>query len=137
MTITRVQRDPVEVLFVEAAGGVAGAKEAFTALEAGLPTLRGRRFYGVYFGGGSYRACMARRPEDDPAAMGLETWVLPGGRYARTRIDGWADRIHEIGGAFRAMASAHAEDPARPSIEFYRSRMELVLFLPIRPEGAR
>lgn len=136
MTITTVALDPVEVLFVEAVGGLAGAQEAFTALEQGLPSLRGRRFYGVLASDGSYRACMARRPDDDPAALGAEPWVIPGGSYARTRLLDWTARIPEIGRAFDAMAAAHEADPARPSIEYYRSRRELVLLLPIRPQGA-
>jgi hypothetical protein len=136
MKITTVALDPVEVLFVEAVGGLAGAQEAFATLERGLASLRGRRFYGVYSCDGSYRACMARRPEDDPDAMGLESWVIPGGTYARTRLLDWTERLPEIGHAFDAMAAAHEADPARPSIEYYRSGRELVLLLPIRPAGA-
>jgi len=139
--VTTAQVEPREVLCVTATDGVSGAKAAFERLEGCFSTLRGRRFYGALLPDGRYRACATRRDGEHPAALGLEGWTLPGGLYARTRIRDWAGRIEEIGPAFAAMAAEHEEDPARPSIEFYRRRDELVLLLPIRaprsPGGRR
>ena len=132
MKITTAVQEPIEVLCVTAEDGIAGAKPAFERLERCFSSLRGRRFYGVLQHDGTYRACVARAGGDDAEKMGLKPWVLPGGLYARTVIPNWEDHVAEIGVAFARMAEAHAEDPQRPSIEFYRSRKELILLLPIR-----
>jgi hypothetical protein len=134
--MTTANLDPIDVLCVTADNGLAGAKRAFAALEASLPSLTGRRFYGVYSQDGTYRDCVARREEDEPAAARLQPWVIPGGRYARTKLDNWRERLADIGPTYEAMAEAYPEDPTRPSLEFYRSEKELILFLPIRGEDA-
>jgi hypothetical protein len=45
-TVTTIEL--FEVHFVDAVGGPAGARDAFRRLEAYLPSLRGRRLYGLY-----------------------------------------------------------------------------------------
>jgi hypothetical protein len=121
----------VEVLYVDSDAGIPGAVEAFRRLEAPLPTLKGRRFYGVVQGD-AYRACVARTPDDDPAGLGLATWVIPGGKYRRARIRDWAQHTAEIGPAFDALRAPGGVDPARPGIEFYRSQAELLVHVPVR-----
>jgi len=123
------RRLPVEVLCTEAEGGVLGAEDAFRRLEARLPTLRGRRFFGVLAPDGTYRACVGRRPEDDPGGMSL--WTIPGGPYARCTMRNWRDRTDEIGPTFDAIAARTRADPERPSVEWYRSERSLVLLLPV------
>ena len=115
-------------MFVISPSGPPGAGEAFDALEARLPSLKGRKFYGTMLNG-EYRACVARAAQDDPAAMGLQTWIIPGGAYARRKLEGWPERIREIGETFLAMSAEFPPDPSRPNIEFYRSQKELLLFL--------
>ena len=122
--------EDIDVLCVVADGGPPGAPAAFDALERCLPSLRGRRFYGTYLAG-EYRACAALDPDDDPAALGLETWRIPGGRYERCRLLDWHDRVDDIKRTFDEMAADPAYDPSRPSIEFYRSERELVLLQPV------
>lgn len=124
-----VELHDLRVLCVVAPGGLDGIGEAWAKLEARLPSLRGRRFYGTYLRG-EYRACVVQR--DDPAALGLETWTIPGGAYARRKLAHWREHTAKIGGIFAAMAAEHPVDPDRPSIEFYRSQDELILLLPIR-----
>ena len=121
----------IEVLYVDSDAGIPGSAEAFRRLEAPLPTLRGRRFYGV-IRGEAYRACVARTPEDDPAALGLATWVIPGGCYRRARIRDWEQHAAEIGPAFDALRAPGGVDPDRPGIEFYRSQGELLVHVPVR-----
>lgn len=138
MTMTTVECSPMDVCGVRAVGGVAGAKVAFQTLEARLGSLKGRRFYGVYDPQREdYRACMLKRKGDDCAALDLEWWTIPGGLYARTTLTDWSEHPAEIGSSFAAMAAAYPVDPARPSIEFYRSLKELVLFLPILEPSQR
>jgi hypothetical protein len=40
----------------------------------------------------------------------------------------WQPQIPEIGKTFQSMAQEGERDPSRPSIEFYRSEKEVVLF---------
>ena len=125
-----VTLDDVKVMFVVSANGPQGAGLAFDRLEARLPSLKGRKFYGTLLNG-EYRACVAIEAQDAPAAMGLDTWIIPGGAYARRKLEGWSERLPEIGETFRALAAEFPADPTRPNIEFYRSQKELLLFLAV------
>ena len=125
-----VTLDPVKVMYLVSPSGPQGAGEAFDRLEARLPSLKGRKFYGTMLDG-EYRACVALEPQDAPVAMGLETWTIPGGAYARRKLPRWPERIPEIGQIFGALAAEYPRDPARPNIEFYRSQKELLLFLAV------
>ena len=125
-----VELNAINVMYVIADGGPAGASDAFRKLEARLPGLKGRRFYGTY-SGEEYRACVQMRPDDDPAALGLATCVVPGGKYARSKLVDWQERTPEIGETFNQMGEEHCADASRPTIEYYRSSRELVLLFPI------
>jgi hypothetical protein len=107
------------------------AQAAFPALEAKLPTLKNRKFYGVGVGD-EYRACVAIDGRDDPAALPHPRWTIPGGRYARRRIADWEHNTAQIGPAFEPLRQRPDFDPSRPWIEFYRSRRELFVMVPVR-----
>ena len=92
-------RDPVTVMYVMSPNGTEGAGEAFDRLEASLPSLKGRKFYGTMLNG-EYRACVALEPQDRPAAMGLDTWTIPGGAYVRRKLPDWPEHVAEIGQIF-------------------------------------
>jgi hypothetical protein len=116
-----------------------GSPAAFGVLDSKLPTLKGRRFYGTFqltTDGEEYWACVARIEEDDPKVMQLETGVIPGGWYARRRVRDWDMVLQEgkLPKLFENLARDNAErlDMIRPSIEFYRSREELLLFVPVQ-----
>ncbi len=127
-----VSVDPVEVMYVEAKGGLAGVGQAWSDLHSRLSDLRGRKFYGAYLPReGAYRACLAVIDETEPNRLGLPVWTIPGGRYARRKLADWSTRVEKIGEAFELMAAEHEYDPGRWSIEFYRSEKEVVLLLPI------
>jgi hypothetical protein len=127
---TEERLDDFEVMYVEAVGGLNGAPAAFRDLEGRLDSLRGRRFYGTLHGE-RYRVCVIPKDAAEPAALGLATWTIPGGRYARRKLVDWAGQEHRIGEQFDAMAAEHSWDETRPSIEFYRSLRELILYLPV------
>ncbi len=94
-TDTVVTLPDTVVMFVAGKAGkpiAAQAPEAFKALEAKLPSLRGRKFYGVVLKD-EYRACVAVDSSDDPRALPHPTWILPGGKYIRRRIPGRASRL--------------------------------------------
>jgi len=129
----QVMLPAMQVMYVESSTGLAGASEAFDRLEARFPSLKGRKFYGTFEPpGGPYRACTAIEPGDDAPALGLEMWVIPGGTYTRRKLLNWQTRIPEIGETFESMAKEGERDSSRPSIEFYMSEKELVLFLPVK-----
>ena len=62
-----VTLDDIEVMYILADGGPAGAQQAFDKLESKLTSLKGRRFYGT-FQAGEYRACVALLSNDKPEA---------------------------------------------------------------------
>ena len=128
--LTEERLDDFEVMYVEAVGGLSGGHAAFQDLEGRLDSLRGRRFYGT-FHGERYRVCVVPKDAAEPAALGLATWTIPGGRYARRKLVDWAGQEHRIGEQFDAMAAEHSWDETRSSIEFYRSLRELILYLPV------
>ena len=129
-----VSLDEIEVMYIVADNGPEDAEQAFNKLESHFSTLRGRKFYGIYQSG-EYRACVAIMPEDDPTSMGLETCIIPGGRYIRKKMKNWHEMVPDIEQNFIAMAKQYPSDPERPSIEFYRSQKELILFLPVLSSG--
>lgn len=120
----------IPVLCMVAGGGPDGIRDAWERLEAPLASLKGRRFYGTYLDG-EYRACVARRDDDDPEALGLAEWTIPGGAYVSRRIWEWEQHADEIREVTLALAAEYEEDPGRPSIEFYRSQQELVIYVPV------
>ena len=131
---TEVTLSDIPVMMVISENGLKGSVQAFDLLESKLPTLKKRRFYGVVIGMPpmeEYRACVGIMNGDDPARMGLTAWTIPGGKYAKTKIKDWESHIEDIGKTFREMSHAYPVDDSRLSIEFYRSRKELYLFLPV------
>lgn len=138
MPVGYIQLPDIEVMRVKA-DMRDGPPAAFDVLESKLPTLKGRKFYGTFQStdnGEEYWACVARIEEDDPKAMQLETGVLPGGWYARRKVQDWEKVIQEgnLPKLFDDLARENAErlDTGRPSIEFYRSHDELLLMLPVQ-----
>jgi hypothetical protein len=128
-----VELQDIPVMYVASDTGLAGASMAFDRLEAHFPSLKGRKFYGTFLPpDGPYRACVAIQPDDDPETLGLPMWTIPGGTYRRAKVLDWAQHLPEIGETFERMAEGAERDRSRPSIEFYRSMKELVLFLPVR-----
>jgi len=107
------------------------AQYAFTALEARLASLKGRRFFGVLVGD-EYRACSSITEEDKLTELPHMTWTIPGGKYARTKIPDWEAHTEQIGPAFEELCSRLNVDLTRPGIEYYRSQKELFLMVPVK-----
>jgi sugar/nucleoside kinase (ribokinase family) len=131
-----ISLEPIQVMYVESPNGPEGAGEAFNKLEAGLATLKGRKFYATFqYPDGPYRACVAIEKGDDPAALGLAVGVIPGGSYARGKLENWSERPWEIPDAFTRLSEAYRVriDQSRPSIEFYKSQKELIMLVPVLP----
>jgi hypothetical protein len=136
-TYVELQDTPVMRVRADMKGG--GPAAAMSLLESRLPTLKGRRFYGIFRvlpDGEEYYASVVRIDTDDPNGMHLETGVIPGGRYARRKIMNWETIIRDgqLPRLMEDFASAHSHevDSRRFTLEFYRSQAELLLFLPVK-----
>ena len=142
METTYVELQEVPVLRVKADMKGKGPSAAFNLPESKLLTLKGRKFYGTFQftpDGEEYYACVVRIGFDDPERMQLETGVIPGGWYVRSKLMDWEKNLSKLPSLFEEMARTHDTDPKRPSLEFYRSQAEMHLFLPVRshpPIGA-
>jgi hypothetical protein len=132
---TPVEREEIAVMFIRTPDDVAAFGPAFERLEQ-LVGLRGRKYYGAYYPREKeYRACVEVKQGDEPAALGLESGTLPGGRYLRTRLSGEPPELYtRIGPTFEALIVQTAPDESRPSIEFYRRFDEIDLLLPVPGE---
>ena len=135
MKLDRVTLEPVAVMVASEKGAPNEvASKAFDRLERALGDIKGRKFYGYYAPDErEYRACVAMREGDDPAAKGFTRDTLPGGTYLRARLKGEPPQLYaRIGPAFDDMGNANeTKDFMRPWIEFYRARDEVDLFVPI------
>jgi hypothetical protein len=132
LAATLVERAETDVMFLRTADNPDEMRRGWERLEAAVG-VRGRKFFGAFDPATrEYRVCVQVREGDDPAALGLESDVLPGGRYLRARLRGEPPAVYaRIGPTFRALAEAARPDAARPSIEFYRRRDEIDLLLPV------
>jgi hypothetical protein len=129
-----VERDEVSVMFKRVADEQSAITRGWDELEEAVGSLRGRKFYGVFDGtAGEYRVCVQLRKGDDPAALGLETGSLPGGRYLRVRLLGDPPAVYElIAPTFEWLASRSDRDFDRPGIEYYRRADAIDLLLPVK-----
>jgi hypothetical protein len=131
-----VERDVLEVLFLRAPDEVEKFGPLWTVLEE-LVGLRARKFYGAFYPEAhEYRVCTEIRAGDEAEALGLESGVLPGGRFLRCRLRGEAPAIYAyIAPTFTMLRTLAVVDPTRPGIEYYRSHGEIDCLLPIRGPG--
>ena len=85
---TPVERTDTEVMFLRTEDEPVEMRRGWEQLEA-VVGLRGRKFFGAFDPSTrEYRVCVQVRKGDDPAALGLESGTLPGGRYLRARLRG-------------------------------------------------
>ena len=127
-----VERDPVPVMFKRVADEQSAISRAVAEVEAAVG-LRGRKYYGAFdIGGDEYSVCVQLRDGDDPAALGLETGLLPGGRYARVRLEGKPPGLYAlIAPSFERLLARPDRDVSRPGIEYYRRHGVIDLLLPV------
>ena len=132
MTEVVVERDEVAVMFKRVADEQPAITAGWAEVEEAVG-LRGRKFYGVFDGSAhEYRVCAELHDGDDPAALGLETGTLAGGRYARVRLEGDPPEVYrQIAPAFEELAQRPDRDDSRPGIEYYRRRDVIDLLLPV------
>ena len=143
-----IEREPLEVLCLALDNGVDGAAMAWRALRMSHvrakrlgalipePPLDARQRLGCCtHRQNDYRACVPALASDDPVALGLEPWVLPGGTFVQEEILDWQKRVLDIGQTFEDLADQYRWDPSRPNIEIYADDRKLILLFPIVAEG--
>ena len=129
-----VDLNEINVISVKAGTFPEGISEAFCMLESKLPSLRGRKFYGILLSkpeGIEYGACMVPLNENEITTLNLEPYTIPGGKYCKTIIKDWENKTKDIKKVFNNLAENQRVDNSRPQIEFYKSRKDLILMLPV------
>ncbi len=124
----------VQVMSIKADSFPKGIITAFARLENALPSLKGRRFYGVCYNIGTeiaYRACVVPLVEGEFELYGLERFTIPAGQYAQVMLCNWQSEPPQTKAIFKDMAQYFAQDTSRPQIEFYKNANEMWLYLPI------
>jgi hypothetical protein len=132
--LVTVEREDVRVIFMRASDDTSPTiQRAWATFEVAVG-LKGRRFFGAFDNRTQeYRVCTPLKEDDDPDAFGCEVGILPGGTYLRARLHGEPPAVYQqIPSTFQEMTMQTAVDASRPSIEFYRSRNEIDLLLPVR-----
>ena len=131
--ISIVERDDVRVMFRRTSDEREAIGRTWAAVEDTIGRLRGRRFYGAFDPEtNEYRVCVQWREGDDAKALGLEDGALPGGGYARERLQGEPPAVYAlIKPTFVRLARRPDRDPSRPEIEFYRRHDLIDLLLPV------
>jgi len=111
---------------------------AWTELEHAVGSLRGRKFYGVFYdealldSHAECHACVQVGDDDDPVKLGFETGTIPGGRYARVRLEGEPPAVYGlIAPTFEQLGKRSKRDSRRPDVEFYRRHDVIDLLLPV------
>ncbi len=125
----------VKVMYVKSESGAKGARQAFDKLESNLPSLKGRKFYGLILGtppNDEYWACVELTAEDKPKEWDFQIGVVPAGKYIQERIDNWNNDTSLIGKTFQKLAEENDLDKSRPCVEFYRSTRDMLIRVPVK-----
>jgi len=103
-----VHRKPIKILYLETQDTPAGIQALFDRLCEKVENLENRRFFGASTGPtGTYRACVEKLAGDDPSALGLTEWKLPGGLFAIERVEDWPSDTGKIAVAFQRVLTEY------------------------------
>ena len=138
LRIELVEREDVTVMFKRVSDEQSAITAAWAELEQAVGSLRGRKFYGVFYdevlrdGRAEYHVCVQLRDDDDPVKLGLEVGTIAGGRYARVRLEGGPPAVYSlIAPTFKQLGERSDRDSRRPDVEFYRRHDVIDLLLPV------
>jgi DNA gyrase inhibitor GyrI len=133
--IVRTERAATPVMFLQVDGEPDRIRQAWDQLERTIGSRRGRRFYGIFNSvAGTYRACVELRAGDRAEALGLKVGVLEGGSYLRMRLrQDPLEHYESILAVFEELQEVNHRDRGRPRIEYYRSRREVDVLMPVAP----
>lgn len=129
-----VELPELHLVVSQAAEFPADLKGCWERLESKLPSLRGRKFYGLMFykeGTPLYYAALETKDPQEIATLGFPTMTLKSGKYARVKLMDWPEHTDQIPEIFTELRSRYKKDGSKPDIEFYRSQTELYLLMPL------
>jgi hypothetical protein len=130
MKSTIIQQPPLRLITVKAKSFPEGIRASWQELET-KRKIKGRKAYGLIYGN-EYFAGLVSDGELEERVTGLHVVEVPGGPWARIKVEDWNQKTGQIGPLFAQMATEHEVDLSRPSMEFYRSFTELHLLLPVK-----
>jgi hypothetical protein len=131
-----VNLNPMQVVGLQVQRFPEDVKTTFGKIEQKLITKSGRQFFGalsVQKDDVAYKACMVPTDEFEHLALGLELYMLPGGKYVTNKLVNWSKNTHLIKEVFSEMEFKYKFDAQRPQLEYYKNNRELILMLPIVP----
>lgn len=140
MTATIIKQPKLRLITMKSAKFPEGNRDAFSAIESHLKTLKGRKFYGLVYEsdeGMEYFAGLVPDSEIEErtfTALGFPITEVEGGACARIKLLDWISKTGQIGPTFGAMIDQYGIDSSRPQMEYYRSLSELHLLLPVPVE---
>lgn len=118
------------------------AASTMSKVERALPTLKGRRFYGLFKienGIETYYSCTRIEPGDEPEKLGFERVMIGKGKYDREKLSDWekhwdGKNIAGLPELFQLMEKRNRGniDNDRFEVEYYRSQKEVYATLPVK-----
>lgn len=107
------------------------APKAVDELESIIPTLVGKKFFGVVVEG-EYRACVQiDGTSDNEFVDSLAKFTIPSGRYVHRRLVDWDHNVELLQATVAELTARADHDPSRFVIEHYRSHTEVVIRVPV------
>lgn len=135
-------KEDVKLMCLKSPNGSLTASETFTRMENKLPTLKGRKFYGLFReenGGETYLTCIGLEEGDDPEELEFFRFSVPSGKYDRERLDDWEKKwdgtsIEGLPELFDILMRRNKGnvDGEKFAVEYYRSQKELIAMLPLK-----
>lgn len=123
-------KDDVRVFCVTARAFPEGIFDAFKLLERKHPSLYEQSFYGISFrnqeGDIIYKASALERTEGEGQKLGLETLVIPRGKYLTETIFDFSKDPKQIFNCFQTLLSDPRFDDRYPCVEWYKSGDEVM-----------
>lgn len=134
--------EDIKLMCLKSPEGPMTAGVTFDKLESALSSLKGRKFYGLFKienGVETYLSCTQIEEGDEPEKNNFFRDTIPRGIYERDKLDNWekkwdGGKIEGLPELFQSMRRKNKGniDEDRFSVEFYRSRKELILMVPLK-----
>ena len=134
-TLQKVIVEKMNLLYMEVPNDPGSQQRAWPELESRLPSLTGRKMFGLdYDGKKIYRVCSLVLDSDNGETFGLEQFGFEGGTYIRLRLIFDPPELYEkIGPAYEYLFSRYEEEInwSLPMIEQYKAKNTLDVMIPI------
>jgi len=130
-----VRRASVHVLCLETSDIPNGIQPLFATITDRIDRPLERSWYGASNGpAGKYRACVTILEGDDPEALEMQTWEIPGGLYVQEQARECSSDPTKVAKAFQKLVEENADRIGGSGwgIEEYVTNDDVNVFLPIK-----